>query len=103
MGLEALPFGAWAGVVIGAYLVGLLLLGWLGRRASREKSMGDFYQGGSGLGLWVLFLTLYATQYSSSTCRHVGSLPYFRGSRGQEDGFRGLSSDLQACDGSTLS
>ena len=67
MGFESLPFGPWAWVVIGTYLVGLLFLGWLGRRASREKSMSDFYLGGRDLGLWVLFLTLYATQYSGNT------------------------------------
>ncbi len=67
MGFESLPFGPWAWVVIGAYLIGLLFLGWLGRRASREKSMSDFYLGGRDLGLWVLFLTLYATQYSGNT------------------------------------
>ena len=54
-------------VFILAYLAVLLLIGWLGHRAKKEDSLSDFYLGGRGLGLLVLLLTLYATQYSGNT------------------------------------
>ena len=54
-------------VVVSVYLVILILLGWLGHRAKKENSLADFYLGGRGLGLMVLLLTLYATQYSGNT------------------------------------
>ena len=50
-----------------AYLAVLILIGWLGHRAKKEDSLSDFYLGGRGLGLLVLLLTLYATQYSGNT------------------------------------
>lgn len=53
--------------VMVAYLVSLLVLGWLGRQARKEKSLADFYLGGRNLGFFVLLLTLYATQYSGNT------------------------------------
>lgn len=59
--------GPAAYVFVGGYLCLLVLLGWLGHRAKREDSLTDFYLGGRGLGLMVLLLTLYATQYSGNT------------------------------------
>ncbi len=53
--------------VVGCYLLVLILLGWLGHRAKKENSLADFYLGGRGMGLVVLLLTLYATQYSGNT------------------------------------
>ena len=50
-----------------AYLTLLILIGWLGHRAKKEDSLTDFYLGGRGLGMLVLLLTLYATQYSGNT------------------------------------
>lgn len=49
------------------YLLSLIGIGWLGRRASKEKSLKDFYLGGQGIGFVVLWLTLFATQYSGNT------------------------------------
>ncbi|MFC2084479.1 sodium:solute symporter [Bacteroidota bacterium] len=49
------------------YLVSLLLVGIWGRIARKENTMSDFYLSGRGMGLFVLFLTLYATQYSGHT------------------------------------
>lgn len=49
------------------YLSSLLLIGATGRRARKEDSLSDFYLGGRGFGVGVLFLTLYATQYSGNT------------------------------------
>ena len=62
-----IPFGPGGLILISAYLGSLLLIGWLGRRAKQNDSMLDFYLGGGTLGFWVLFLTLYATQYSGNT------------------------------------
>ncbi len=54
-------------ITVGVYLLLLIFLGWLGHRAKKEDSLADFYLGGRGLGLMVLLLTLYATQYSGNT------------------------------------
>ncbi len=62
-----LPFGPGGLMVIGAYLLGLLLIGGFGHRAQKENSLRDFYLGGSGIGFAALLLTLYATQYSGNT------------------------------------
>ena len=49
------------------YLCSLLFLGLLGRYKRKENTLSDFYLSGRGMGLFVLFLTLYATQYSGHT------------------------------------
>jgi SSS family solute:Na+ symporter/sodium/pantothenate symporter len=61
------PFGPGAWLVIVVYLLSLLVIGWMGYRARREQTLNDFYLAGSGFGLFVLVLTLYATQYSGTT------------------------------------
>jgi SSS family transporter len=60
-------FGPGAFVVIGIYLLSMIGLGWLGRKRRVDDSLADFYLGGRSMGLAVLFLTLYATQYSGNT------------------------------------
>lgn len=62
-----LPFGSGAWVFIGLYLSSLIGIGILGKRARREDSLSDFYLAGSGFGFSILFLTLFATQYSGNT------------------------------------
>ena len=62
-----LPFGIGAWTFIVLYVSSLLLVGWAGRAARREDTLQDFYLGGRGFGFAVLFLTLYATQYSGNT------------------------------------
>lgn len=64
---EALPFGPAAWLVISLYIGSLLVFGWYGKRASRENTLHDFYLAGSSLGLVVMVLTLYATQYSGNS------------------------------------
>lgn len=54
-------------VVLVIYLCGMIGLGLAGRAAREEKSLSDFYLGGSSFGLFVLFLTFFATQYSGNT------------------------------------
>ncbi|MBL6725653.1 MAG: sodium:solute symporter family protein [Rubripirellula sp.] len=61
------PLGWAEVVVIGAYLMFLLLIGLAGWRSRRANTLADFYLGGNGTGLFVLILTLYATQYSGNT------------------------------------
>ncbi len=53
--------------VIGIYLIVLLGLGFWGRYARREDTLSDFFLGGRKLGMGVLLLTLYASQYSGNT------------------------------------
>lgn len=67
MNNKLLPFGPGGLTVIGVYLLGLLVIGWIGQRARKENSLRDFYLGGSGIGTMALLLTLYATQYSGNT------------------------------------
>jgi len=54
-------------VFIGIYVLSLIGIGWLGHRAKRADTLEDHYLGGRGFGLGVLFLTLYATQYSGNS------------------------------------
>ena len=62
-----LVFGTGAIIVVSLYLLSMLGIGWLGRRRRKEDSLADFYLAGRSVGLGVLFLTLYATQYSGNT------------------------------------
>jgi SSS family solute:Na+ symporter len=64
---SGLVSGGWGTAIVGAYLTALLVIGWLGRRAIRSQSMSDFFLAGRGLGVFVLLLTLFATQYSGNT------------------------------------
>ncbi len=50
-----------------AYLASMILVGVAGKFASKEESMKDFYLGGTGFGVGILFLTMYATQYSGNS------------------------------------
>lgn len=62
-----MPFGTGAWIFIGLYLVSLIGIGFLGKRACREDTLKDFYLAGNGFGFAILFLTLFATQYSGNT------------------------------------
>ena len=53
--------------VLLGYLASMVLVGIAGKFASREASMKDFYLGGAGFGVTILFLTMYATQYSGNS------------------------------------
>ena len=59
--------GPGAFIFIGIYLLSMIGVGWLGRKRRVDDSLADFYLGGRSIGLVVLFLTLYATQYSGNT------------------------------------
>ncbi len=66
-------------VLIGSYLLTLLLVGWVARRARKENSPSDFFLAGRSFGVFVLFLTLYATQYSGTTLIGYAGTVYRRG------------------------
>ena len=61
------PLGTGAWLFISVYLLSLIGIGFLGLRARRENTMADFYLAGQGFGFSILFLTLFATQYSGNT------------------------------------
>ena len=79
------PFGPGAIVFISLYLLSLIGIGWIGRKARTEHSLKDFYLAGPGIGFFVLFLTLFATQYSGNTL-------FAFSSRGYSIGFAWLTS-----------
>jgi solute:Na+ symporter, SSS family len=60
-------FGLDAWIFIGIYLGSLILVGLVAYKARKENTLKDFYLAGNGFGLIVIFLTLYATQYSGNT------------------------------------
>jgi len=64
---DLLPLGAGAWAFIALYLLSLLLIGFIARRAREADTLQDFYLAGNGFGFMVLFLTLFATQYSGNT------------------------------------
>ncbi len=62
-----MPLGAGAWSFIGVYLLSLIALGWFARTKSEADTLKDFYLAGPGFGFTILFLTLFATQYSGNT------------------------------------
>ena len=68
MTAESEPLLGLGGLIfVGLYLLSLIGIGLAGRIARKENSLSDFYLAGRGMGIFVLFLTLYATQYSGNT------------------------------------
>jgi len=49
------------------YLAGMLIVAEIARRARRDESPSDHFLAGRQLGVFVLFLTLYATAYSGNS------------------------------------
>jgi len=66
-------------IFISIYILSLLVIGYLGKRASKEQSLNDFYLAGRNMGVFVLFLTLYATQYSGNTLIGFAGQAYRQG------------------------
>ncbi|WP_256464006.1 sodium:solute symporter family transporter [Halobacillus salinarum] len=87
-----LAFAGWSGVFIllmyGAVMLGVGVFTYLKNRNVHE-SMDEYYLGGRGLGVMVLFFTFFATQYSGNTVigypatayrlgyEYLVSVPYF--------------------------
>ncbi len=65
--MTEIPFGLGAVLFVGGYLVLLLGLGCLAKRRRTSNSLSEFYLAGRNFGGFVLFLTLYATQYSGNS------------------------------------
>lgn len=66
-------------IFVGIYLFALILIGLAGRQARQEDTLADFYLTGRRLGFTVLFLTLYATQYSGNTLIGYAGAAYRQG------------------------
>jgi Na+/proline symporter len=75
MSALARDFGYW----VGGYIVLLLILGALARRARRADTLSDFYLAGRSMGFFVLLLTLFATQYSGNSLSGFPGQTYRRG------------------------
>ena len=65
--LKGYALGTEGLIFIGLYVLALIGIGWLGHRAKKENTLDDHYLGGRSFGFGVLFLTLYATQYSGNS------------------------------------
>jgi Na+/proline symporter len=66
-------------VGLSVYLVILLLVAEVARRARRDASPSDHFLAGRELGVFVLFLTLYATAYSGNSLLGYPGEAYRRG------------------------
>lgn len=77
--MSELELGIGPIVLLVIYLIGMIGLGLLGRAKREEKSLKDFYLGGSSFGLFVLFLTFFATQYSGNTMLGFAGKSYRQG------------------------
>jgi Na+/proline symporter len=60
-------FGAWGVVSLTLYLLALVVVAEVARRAKGDSSPADHFLAGRSLGTFVLFLTLYATAYSGNS------------------------------------
>ncbi|MBY7144301.1 sodium:solute symporter family protein [Virgibacillus sp. NKC19-3] len=73
---QDLAFGGWSGILImvvyGLLMLGIGLITYLRNRRIRESNE-EYYLGGKGLSVMVLFFTFYATQYSGNTI--IGYIP----------------------------
>ena len=61
-----LALGGGSLAFVGLYLLSLLVLGVWGKKKRLNNSLGDYYLAGRNLGLPVMLLTLFATQYSGN-------------------------------------
>ena len=69
-------FDQTAFIFICIYLSSLIIIGFFGYYARKENTLKDFYLAGNGLGLIVIFLTFYATQYSGNTLFGYSGMTY---------------------------
>lgn len=64
--MQGLPLASWSLGFVAVYLTSVLAVGWFARSRRRDDSLSDYYLGGRSMGLGVLMLTLFATQYSGN-------------------------------------
>ncbi len=81
MNAPELPFGPGALAVAGIYVLSLLGIGAYAYSKRRDQSLSDFYLAGRNMGVVVLLLTLYATQYSGNTLFGFSGAAYREGFR----------------------
>lgn len=62
-----MSFGEYGVVALGLYLVVLASVAEVARRSRRDATPSDHFLAGRDLGVFVLFLTLYATAYSGNS------------------------------------
>ena len=62
-----MPYGTDALIFLAFYLIVMISIGYVAKQRRRGHSMAEFYLAGKNLAAPVLFLTLYATQYSGNT------------------------------------
>lgn len=62
-----MSFGAWGVVALVIYLLALVGVAEIAKRAKVDTSPSDHFLAGRSLGVFVLFLTLYATAYSGNS------------------------------------
>ena len=74
-----MSFGTLGVVALGVYLLGLVVVAELARRARRDTTPSDHFLAGRGLGTFVLFLTLYAAAYSGNSLLGYPGEAYRRG------------------------
>ena len=60
-------FGIWGVIGLGVYLLALVWVAEIAKRAKRDASPSDHFLAGRTLGSFVLFMTLYATAYSGNS------------------------------------
>ena len=66
-------------IALAVYLVALVVIAEIARRARRDMTPGDHFLAGRELGVFVLFLTLYATAYSGNSLLGYPAEAYRRG------------------------
>ena len=76
---EFLPFGPGALIFIAIYVLSLLGIGFYAYKQRQKDNMQDFFLAGRNLGFTILFLTLYATQYSGNTLLGFSGATYRNG------------------------
>ncbi len=74
-----MSFGTLSLVAFATYLVALVGVAELARRARRDESPADHFLAARDLGVFVLFLTLYATAYSGNSLLGYPGEAYRRG------------------------
>lgn len=62
-----MSFGALGVIALAVYLLALVLVAEIARRARQDKTPSDHFLAARDLGVFVLFLTLYATAYSGNS------------------------------------
>lgn len=62
-----MTFGEMGVLSLGLYLAGLVVVAEIARRARKDSSPSDHFLAARDLGVFVLFLTLYATAYSGNS------------------------------------